>query len=173
MRPVTSSGEVRAIALSATLAPRRMTTHAVADGEYIGHAMADENHGDALILQAADEVEDLGDLAHADRGRRLVHEHDLGVREAGSRDRHRLALAARHLFHEIARARLGLEFLEELRRASIHRRVIQDAEEAEAPLHLASEEHIGGRGEIVAEREILINDLDSLPLSRPRAYGNA
>ena len=34
------------------------------------------------VAQAADQVEHLGDLAHADRGRRLVHQHDLGLRRA-------------------------------------------------------------------------------------------
>ena len=51
-----------------------------------------------------------------DRRGRLVHQHDLGVGQHGARDRHRLALAARHLLDEIARPGLGLQFREELAR---------------------------------------------------------
>src|SRR4029453_15290093 len=66
----------------------------VGDCEDVGHAVADEHHRHALIAQPLEQFENLGDLAHADRRRRLVHEHDLGFREARARNRDRLALAA-------------------------------------------------------------------------------
>ena len=127
MSPVTSSGELAAIVLSATLRPRRMHDDAVGDREHVGHAVADQHDGDALVAQLADEVQHLGHLAHRDRRRRLVHQHDLGVGQPGAGDRHRLALAARHLLDEIARARLRLQFREDLAGAPVHGGIVEDA----------------------------------------------
>jgi hypothetical protein len=53
---------------------------AVAHREHVGHAVADQDDRDPLIAQAPDQVENLGDLADADRGGRLIHEHDLRIR---------------------------------------------------------------------------------------------
>ena len=78
-------------------------------------------------LQVADVVQHLGDLAHRDRRRRLVHQHELGVGEHGARDRHRLALAARHLLDEVARPGLGLQVPEELAGAPVHAAIVEDA----------------------------------------------
>ena len=40
--------------------------------------------------------------------------------------------------------------------------MIEPAERADAALDLAPEEHVGGGGQIVAERQVLIDDLDAL-----------
>ena len=162
IRPVTSSGELSAIAFSATLTPAPEHRDPIADGEHVGHAVADQDDRDVLVAQAPDQVEHLGHLADADRGGRLVHQHDLGIRQPGPGDRHRLALAARHLLDQIARPGLGLELGEQLGRALVHRLVVDDLDEAEAALGLAAEEHVLGRGQIVAERQILVDDLDAL-----------
>ncbi len=54
MRPVTSSGELSLIRLSATLRPRRSTIDPVANGEHVGHTMADQHDRDPLIAQMLD-----------------------------------------------------------------------------------------------------------------------
>ena len=86
----------------------------------------------------------------------------LGLRQPGAGDGDRLALTARHLAHEIARPGLGLELGEQFARALRHRAVVEPAERPEPPLDLAPEKDIGGGGQIVAEREVLIDDLDAL-----------
>ena len=116
IRPVTSSGELSAMRLSATLRPRRSTMIRSATREDVGHAVADQHDGDALVAQVADEVQHLGHLAHRDRRGRLVHQHDLGVGEHGAGDGDRLALAAGHLLDEVARPGLGLQLARRARR---------------------------------------------------------
>ena len=169
MSPVISSGVVSAVSLSATLCAAAQDHDAVADLEDVGHPVADQDDGDALRLHPPDEVEDLGHLADRDRRRRLVHQHELGVREPRARDRHRLALAARHLADEVAGPGLGLELREELARALDHRRLVEHAERARALLDLAAEEDVFGGGQVVAEREVLIDDLDALVRARRSA----
>ncbi len=71
--------------------------HGDAIGE-IGHVvdvMADQEDADALGLELHDQVANLLGLGRPERGRRLIHDEDLGVEVHGPGDRHRLALAAR------------------------------------------------------------------------------
>ena len=70
---------------------------AVGDLEDLGHVVADEHDGEALVAHAADQVEDVAGLDDAERGRRLVHEDDLARPRDGAADRDALALAARHV----------------------------------------------------------------------------
>src|SRR4051794_24041424 len=53
--------------------------HPVADLKYVRHAVADQDDGVALVLEAADQVQNLRHLTHADRSRRLVHQDELGL----------------------------------------------------------------------------------------------
>ena len=115
-----------------------------------------------MIPQPADEVEDLGDLPHADGRRRLVHQHDLGLREPGPGDRHGLALPSGHPPDQIARPRLRLELGEQLARPLVHGPVVQDPDGPEAGRQLAAQEDIRRRRQVVAERQILVDDLDAL-----------
>ena len=132
MRPVTSSGELAAIGLSATFSPRRSTTMRSATANTSGMRWLISTTAIAVLAQAADQVQHLGDLAHADRRRRLVHQHDLRVRQPRARDRDRLALAAGHAPHQVARPRLRLQLGEQLAGALEHAAVVQDPQRAEA-----------------------------------------
>ena len=76
IRPVISSGDVFAGRLVGDLVAAPQHDDAVGHREDVGHAVADQHHGDAVPLQLADEIEHLRHLAHGDRGRRLVHQHD-------------------------------------------------------------------------------------------------
>ena len=120
IRPVISSGDVLAVTLVGHLRAAAQHDDAVADGENVGHAVADEDHRHALRLQAPDQFQHLRHLAHGNRGGRLVHQHQLGIGEAGAGDGHRLALAARHLAHQVARAGFGLQLGEEFGRPVDH-----------------------------------------------------
>ena len=160
MRPVISSGLVVGGQLVGDLAAAAHHHDAVADLEDVRHAVADQHDRDALRLHPADEVQHLGHLAHRDGGGRLVHQHELGLGEPGAGDGHRLALAARHLADEVARPGLGLELLEELGRAGDHRLLVEGLERPPALLELAAEEDVLGGGQVVGEREVLVDDLD-------------
>ena len=136
---------------------------AVADLEDVGHAVADQHDRHALLLQALDQAEHLLDLPHRDRGGRLVHQHEPRVREPRARDRHRLALAAGHLRDEVARPRLGLAARRTARRRA--RPSPRGRARRNGPmrrLSFAAEEDVGGGRQIVAERKVLIDDLDAL-----------
>ena len=114
------------------------------------------------VLQAADEFEHFGDLAHRDGGGRLVHQDELGVGKPGAGDGDRLALAAGHFLDQIARARFGFQFVEQFCRAVDHRLLVEHPKGPEALVQLAAEKHVLRGGEIVGKREILIDDLDAL-----------
>src|SRR5437868_1387681 len=75
------------------LLPAAQHDDAIGDGKDVGHAVADQHDGDRALAQAADEVEHLGHLAHADGRGGLVHQHDLRLREARAGDRDRLPLS--------------------------------------------------------------------------------
>ena len=75
----------------------------------------------------------------------------LAFGEPGAGDRHRLALAARHLAHEIARPRLRLQLLEELGRAVDHRLLVEHLEGSPALLELAAEEDVLRGGQVVGD----------------------
>src|ERR1700722_48104 len=147
----------------------------IGDGEDIRHAMADQDDGDALVAQSRDQVQALGDLPYRDGGSRFIHQHDFWIGQSGAGDRHRLALAARHAFDEIARPRLRFQLRENLGGAAVHRRIVEDFERPDSPVHFASKEDIGGGGQIVAKRQILMHDLDAVlaGLNRPmhRQFG--
>src|SRR5262245_32839546 len=76
----------------------------VGHGKDVRHAVADEDDGDTVVAQPTDEVEDLGDLPHADGSRRLVHQHDARVRQARAGDGDGLPLTARHAPDEVSRS---------------------------------------------------------------------
>ena len=161
IRPVTSSGELAGDRLVGDLAAAAQHGDAVAGGEDVGHAVADQDHRVAGGLEPADQVEHLGDLADADRRGRLVHQHDLRVGEPGAGDRHGLALAAGHRLHQVPGPGLGLQLGEELGGAGVHGAAVEEAERPEAPGDLAAEEDVERRRQVVAEREILVDDLDA------------
>ena len=162
MRPVTSSGLVACDRLVGHLAATTHHHHPIANRENVGHAMADEHDRHAGILEAADEIENLGDLPHRYRRGGLVHQHHARLREPRAGDRDRLPLAARHLPHKVAGPGLGFELAEQFPGALGHRLMVEPTERPRAALDLAAEEHIGRRGQIVAEREVLVDDLDPL-----------
>ena len=161
MRAVTSSGLVSLDRLVSPLLAAAHDDDAVANREDVGHAVRDQHHGDALLLQPMDQAQHLLDLADRDRGGRLVHHHELGVGEPRARDRDRLALAARHLLDEIVRAGLGAQLAEQFQRARRHRLVIEQCDRPEFALELAAEKDVCRRREIVGEREVLVDDLDA------------
>ena len=96
-----------------------------------------------------------------------------GIGEPRAGDRHRLALSARHPPHQIARAGLRFQFGEQCAGALCHRAVVQQPERPEPSLDLAAEEHVRRGGQVVAQRQVLIDDLDALLRALRADCGNA
>src|SRR5829696_1061088 len=151
--PVTSSGDFAAAA---------QDDDAIGHLKNVGHAMADENNGYTLIAQQSDQIQDFGDLSYRNCGSGLVHQNDLCFRQTGTSDSHRLALAAGHLFDDVARARFRLQLSKNLSRPSIHPTEVKNAKGADPLLNFPSQENIGRRGKVVAKRQVLMNDLDAV-----------
>ena len=127
--------------------------------EDVVQVVRDEDDGEPLLGQTPDELEHLLGLRDAERGRRLVEDDELRVPHHRARDCDRLALSARE-----GRDRLtdGLDrgdakALERLRRTLLHRRLLEPEEEVP---DLAAQVHVLDDVEVVAEREILVHDLD-------------
>jgi hypothetical protein len=100
--------------------------------------------------------------ASAERGRRLVEDHHLGVPHHGLCHGHGLALAAGQAGHALAHGpqRGHRETLQRLLGPCLHRDLVQPAE---AGGGLAPEVHVLHHVEVVGEREVLIDDLDPEP----------
>ena len=75
---------------------------AVGDLEHVRHVVADQDHRQPVVADALDELEHLPGLLDAERGRRLVHDHELARPRRGARHRDALALAARERLHRLA-----------------------------------------------------------------------
>ncbi len=91
----------------------------------------------------------------------------LALREPGARDRHRLALAARHLLHEIARPGLRLQLLRTARPERSIIAFLSRTRNGQKPFLISRPRNtFCARGQIVGQRQVLVDDLDAL---RPRA----
>ena len=120
----------------------------------------------AVLAQALDEVEHLGGLGDAERGRGLVEHDDLGVAEERARDRHGLALAAREAGDRDAhRGDAGRQLPEQAPALLLHRHLVEGARVVE----LAAEEEVGDDVEVVAERQVLEDGRDAEVLGLGRA----
>src|SRR5260370_16063760 len=69
----------------------------------------------------------------------------------------------------MARPRFGSKLGEDLSGAEIHRGIVENFKRADAFADFAAEENIGGSAEIVAEREILMHNLDTVPVGFDRS----
>ena len=74
----------------------------------------------------------------------------------------RLALTTGHLLDEVAWAGFGLQFGEDLAGALVHRGIVENAERANTLAQFAAEVDIRRRGQVVAQSEVLVDDLDAV-----------
>ena len=131
----------------------------VADLEDVVQVVRDQHDGETLLGEALDEIEHLTRLRNAERGCRLVEDHELRVPLHGLGDRDRLALAARERRDRLpdrADRRDG-ERLQRHSRVLLHHRLLETVEPV---VLLAAEVHVLDDVEVVAEREVLVDDLD-------------
>ena len=125
------------------------------------HVVRDEHDADAGVGEPADQVEDLAGLRHTERGGRLVEEDDLGPFQSAA-----LAMATVWRWPP---ERLATSWRTDFtvrtdRLASVSRALrSMDAlvDRTPAGLHLAAQEHVLDDVEVVAQREVLIDDLDA------------
>ena len=141
------------------LRPSRSTVMRWRDREDVVQVVRDEHDGETLLGQARDELEHLLGLGDAERGGRLVEDDEPRVPHDGAGDRDRLALAAGERGDRLpdgANRRDG-ETLHRLCRARLHLGLLEPLEEV---VRLAAEVHVLDDVEVVAEREVLVHDLD-------------
>ena len=120
-----------------------------------------------------DELEHLRGLAHAERGRRLVEDHELGVPERRARDRDGLSLAAGQRAHAAAQAvdRRDLEVAHAVARVFLHLMLGEDPHRVrQRPRlgELAAEIEVRDDVEVVAQRQVLVDGLDPEPVGVAR-----
>ena len=141
------------------VAPEPQHGDPVRDGEDVVQVVRDQDDGEPLVREALDELEHLLGLRDAERGGRLVEDHEPGVPHHRAGDGDRLALAAGEGRDRLAdRAdRRHREALHRLGRLRLHHRLLQPLEDV---VRLAAEVHVLDDVEVVAEREVLVDDLD-------------
>ena len=134
--------------------------------EDVVDVVADQEDADALVLELADEVADLGRLGRAEGGRRLVHDQDPRVEVDRPGDGHRLALAAGEgLDRRAKRVKFGFRRPITLRVASS---MAPSSSVPQPRRHLAAEEHVGRRIDVVGEGQRLVDRLDVVGLGVAR-----
>ena len=163
---------VAAVGSSAITRPWRSAMMRSRDREHVGQAVADQDDGDALAPQLADQVEHMLDLAHRECRGRLVHDHELGVEGQRAGDRDRLLLAARELADLVAdRGDARAEPLDHARRPrarSGRGRSMPSEQPEQASGRLAAEEDVGGDVLLRRQRQVLVDHLDAARADRAR-----
>src|SRR5690242_1466012 len=140
-------------------------TAQVHDGDSIGdledviQVVRDEHHSEAAVAQPLGQVQHLLGLHDAEGGGRLVHDHELGVPHHGFGHRDRLPLAARQRGDRLPDRSDGChaQSSQRLGRGALHAVLV---EEAVARL-FATEKHVLHDVEVVRQREVLVDGLDT------------
>ena len=144
------------------LRPSRSTVIRVRHGEDVVQVVRDQDDGEPLLGEARHELEHLLGLRDPERGGRLVEDHEPGVPHHGAGHGDRLALAARERRHRLPDRldRRHGEALHRLGRPLLHLRLLEPVEPV---ARLTAEVHVLDDIEVVAESEILVDDLDPEP----------
>ena len=103
---------------------------AVGHLEHVRHVVADQDHRQAVVAHPADQLEHHVRLLDAERGGRLVHDHDVPGEGRAARHRHALALAAgERLDRLLHRADADLQVLHVRDRVGLHLLLVQQAQQ--------------------------------------------
>src|SRR5262245_44229940 len=126
--------------------------------------MADQDHRQAAVANATDEVEHLPRLLDAERRGRLVHDHEAARPHRGAGDGDALPLAAGEaLDRDGHRLHADPELVEVALRFTAHRPFVEPPEQppdGTADPALAPEVHVGCDVESGRDREVLVDGLD-------------
>ena len=125
--------------------------------------VADDDDADAAFAHVSDQIEHPPAFLDAERGHRLVHDHELYLLEEEPADRNRLALAAGEPDDRIVQPRqVNAEAIEQLDRALPHPAVVELWNDAEEPgAKLAAEKYVLRNVEGVDETEALMKATDA------------
>eukprot|EP01022_Parablepharisma_sp_SALTPOND_P020740 TRINITY_DN385_c0_g1_i13.p1 TRINITY_DN385_c0_g1~~TRINITY_DN385_c0_g1_i13.p1 ORF type:complete len:868 (-),score=317.47 TRINITY_DN385_c0_g1_i13:3732-6335(-) len=132
--------------------------HAIGQGVYLGHAVADVDDRQALVAQPAHHAEKLFGLAFGQRRGRLVHDEDAAAMHQRAGDLHLLLLgngqppgAARSTESrpQLRQHRIG---------AAAHGGMV---DQAQAVAQFATHEDIGGHADVGRHRQFLVDQVDA------------
>ena len=149
----------------------------VEHGDPVGHledvveVVGDHHHRQAVVAEAAHQVEDHPGLDHAQGGGGLVEEDHLGVPHHRLGDRHRLALPSRERGHRLADGahRGHPQAAQRLGRGPLHGVLVEQP----AAEPLPAQEHVLDDVEVVGQGEVLVDGLDAQARRRPGWCGCA
>ena len=151
--PTSDSSVASSRRKTATRRPRRSTSMRSATLMHVGHVVADQHDGDAVVAHAPDHVQHVLCLDHAERGRGLVHDDHATCPRRGSGDGDALTLAA----GEVGDGSVGVlhcnsKVFEGGLAAALHGALVEHAELAEDPRleQLAAHVDVGGAVEVRA-----------------------
>ncbi len=143
---------------------------AIADVEDVVHAVADEDDADAVILEAADEIENLANLLDGESGGRLVHDNQARIESGGAGDGDRLALSARQFLDRLFDAfHMDLESLQMFGRHGAGLGEIDDVEAENPAARLAAQIDVLENRQVSGKGEILVDHFDADPAGIPGA----
>ena len=136
----------------------------VGDLEYIAQVVGDEDDPLPLAPERLDQRQHTALLRNAERGRRFVHDHELGVPVDGAADGDRLPLASGEGCDRRAQPRdVKIETRHRLFRRPRHHRPIEDRQEAEQlSLRLAAKKDVLADRQVVRQRKVLVDGLDAV-----------
>ncbi len=152
------SCEVSLTAKTPLFRPSRSTATSVRDGLHVGHVVADEQDAETALAQPLDEVEHLGGLLDAECRGRLVEDDDLRLADERAGDGDDLPLAAGERGDRDADAGdADGQGVQQLLGALLHGDLVEDR----ALAQLVAEEEVGDDVEVVAQRQVLVDDGDA------------
>ena len=140
---------------SPTLRPARRIGDAVADGQRLPKLVGDEDDGDALIAQAAQELEEGVDLAGRQDGRRLIEEEDACAAEEDLDDLDALPLAKSEMANLGLRRDIEAEVGHHRRDPGLGVAEIENKPATRAECHVLQD------GEVGDKREVLVDGADA------------
>src|SRR3984957_6760790 len=135
---------------------------AVADREHVSQPVADQDDGNAVLLESTDEVQHMLDLSHGERGRWLVHDHQLGVEGERAGDRDRLLLAAGELTGHLGHGgNAGAEPRDHRLGFVAHAVGVDEPHAENGARELTAEKNIRGDVPHAGKREVLVDHLNT------------
>ena len=129
----------------------------VGERESLVQAVADVDDADAVLLELADDLEEVVDLAQAQRGGGLVHDDDVRLVQEGLGDLDHLLLPDTQSADGGAWVDLEMEPGKQLARTRVHGSPFQQG----SPVQLRAQEHVLRDGQLGDEVELLIDGHDA------------
>ena len=120
-------------------------------------AVRDIENGDAVIAQAAHDVEQRRYLVIGQHGRRLIEDHHLSLVQQRACDLHELALGERQVANAVARPGRRAHPRQQFGGAAVHRPVVHHEPAAD----LAAEKQIFGNRQVARQQDFLMHQHDA------------